>query len=319
MPESLPAASEFTLPTFQEYLSGRGPGSAAAPVGATTPYAVPLDRAIIERLSRSTLQHATNRLVDLVIQYVLTPLLLNSIPVASRSFPRLHALRARAAATLGIPVPDMYAAQQPQIAAIFTAGTDERNVVFVETTYEHLATEDEMLFVVGHECGHIANQHVTYHTLALILMNTGKEAGLLSRNPTIWATAKALELFVAPTLFAWSRRSELTADRAGLICCQDLRVAQRALVRAVLGFASETEVDVEDYLRTYRDTPLTGSTARYSLLDLQHPVIPVRLQALQAFHDSELYYEVTGLPRPDKPLLARDALEARVAELVAIL
>src|SRR5262245_27927059 len=125
MPDSLPAAREYALPTSQHSLAGRAPESPAAPVGATTSYSPPLDRASIDRLSRSTLQHGVNRLIELAMQFIFTPFLLNSIPVASRSFPRLNALRVRAAEILGIPVPDMYAAQRPQIAEIFTAGTEE--------------------------------------------------------------------------------------------------------------------------------------------------------------------------------------------------
>src|SRR5947209_18827282 len=103
MAAGLPELSEYPLPTMQQYLAGR----AAKMPGAPAPYAVPMDRAIIQRLSRSTLQYPVDRLVDLAVQVLLSPLLLNSIPVASRSFPRLNELRVQAAETLGIPVPDL--------------------------------------------------------------------------------------------------------------------------------------------------------------------------------------------------------------------
>jgi len=208
----------------------------------------------------------------------------------------------------------MYAAPL-QLGQIFTVGTDEKNFVFVETTYAHVARPEEMLFVIGHECGHIHNQHVTYRVLTVLILESGRE--LLERHPALRALGETLRLLIGTSLAAWSRRSEITADRAGLICCQDLDVAQRALVRLMLGFARESEVEVDDYLRTMREKHLSG-TERFSLLDSSHPIIPVRLQALQLFHDSELYYEVTGLPRPDRPLMPRDELELRVGELIAI-
>jgi len=314
MSASLPDVSEYPLPTLQQYLAGK----AAKMPGGPAPYAVPMDRAIIERLSRSTLQYPVDRLVDLAVQVLLSPLLLNSIPVASRSFPRLNELRVQAAGTLGIPVPDLYAGQLGvPVGAIFTVGTDEQSFIFVETTYEHLAKREEMLFVIGHECGHIHNHHVTYRTLAFVLLEGGKSAALKREHPTMKAVADALELFVGTALAAWSRRAELTADRAGLICCRDLETSQRALVRLALGWASERDVEIDDYIRTMRDTPLSGA-ARFALMEESHPVIPIRLQALQLFHDSELYHEMTGLPRPDRTLLAREELEARVGELVAL-
>ena len=64
---------------------------------------------------------------------------MNSIPVASRSFPRLNELRVQAAETLGIPVPEMYAGQlHMPFGAIFTVGTDEHSFIFVETMDEVL-------------------------------------------------------------------------------------------------------------------------------------------------------------------------------------
>jgi Zn-dependent protease with chaperone function len=275
-----------------------------------------MDRAIIDRLSRSALQHPINRFIELAMDWLFTPLIFNSIPIGPRSFPQLNAIRAQAAATLGIPVPDIYAAPMPQPGTIFTVGTDERAFVFVETTYEHLASREEMLFVVGHECGHIDNHHVTYRTLVALIFESAHN--YVKEKLVLETAAEALKLVLGPALAAWSRRSEITADRAGLICCRDLDVAQRAFMRLMLGFARESEIDIDDYLRTMRETPIGGTTARFSLMEQIHPIIPVRCRALQLFHDSELYYEITGLRRPDRPLLARDELELRVGELIAL-
>src|SRR5262245_31408900 len=159
MSASLPESTEYRIPTFEEYL--RGGNGAAAPVPV---YAHPMDRAIIERLSRSALQHPINRFIELAMRYVFTPLILNSIPVGPRAFPELNDLRSDVAAILGIPVPEIYVNALPW-AQIGTVGTDEEAMIVVDTTYEHLATREEMLFVLGHESGHIQNQHVTYRVL----------------------------------------------------------------------------------------------------------------------------------------------------------
>jgi Zn-dependent protease with chaperone function len=308
----LPEAREYPLPKFADYVAGR----TRAVERVTPSYAHPMDRAIIDRLSRSALQHPINRFIELAMDFIFTPLIFNSIPVTARAFPQIHALRAQVAATLGIPVPDIYAAPQPQPGTIFTVGTDERAFVFVETTYEHLASREELLFVIGHECGHIQNHHVTYRTLVALIFESAHQ--YVDKRLELKAAAQALQLVLGPALTAWSRRSEITADRAGLICCRDLAVAQRAFIRLMLGFAKETEIDIDDYLRTMRETPIGGTTARFSLMEQSHPVIPVRLEALRLFHDSELYYEVTGLPRPDRPLLSREEMELRVGELIAL-
>src|SRR5439155_14598395 len=118
-------------------------------------------------------------------------------------------LRVQAAETLGIPVPEVYTGQlQMPFGAIFTVGTDEQSFVFVETTYEHVAKREEMLFVIGHECGHIHNHHVTYRTLAAVLLEGGKTAALRHEHPTLNALGEALKLFMGTALAAWSRRAE---------------------------------------------------------------------------------------------------------------
>src|SRR5439155_2138765 len=149
---------------------------------------------IIAQLSRSYLQQPVDRFIDLVVQFLLSPLLMNSIPVASRSFPRLNELRVQAAETLGIPVPDLYAGQLGvPVGAIFTVGTDEQSFIFVETTYEHLAKREEMLFVIGHECGHIHNHHGNYRTLTRVLPEGGKTAALRHDHPTLNARGEAMK------------------------------------------------------------------------------------------------------------------------------
>ncbi|MEW6557122.1 MAG: hypothetical protein AB1349_07190 [Elusimicrobiota bacterium] len=40
---------------------------------------------------------------------------------------------------------------------------------------------------------------------------------------------------VLSSLLIWSRRAELTADRAGLIACQDIKIAERVIIKLGLG------------------------------------------------------------------------------------
>src|SRR5437868_8583463 len=125
MAVQLPEASEFQIPNFAEYLKGAPP----PPEKTAAVYAHPVDRAIIDRLSRTGLQHPINRLIELAMQWIFTPLKLNSVPVTSRAFPTINRIRARAASILGIPVPDVYAAAAmfSGLPPAFTVGTDEDN------------------------------------------------------------------------------------------------------------------------------------------------------------------------------------------------
>jgi hypothetical protein len=48
-----------------------------------------------------------------------------------------------------------------------------------------------------------------------------------------------------------------------------------------------------------------------------HPMIARRVEALRMFANSELYYDLSGKPRPtDKVLLTREELDRQVNEIV---
>ncbi|MBI3910596.1 MAG: M48 family metallopeptidase [Armatimonadetes bacterium] len=318
MEPTLPGVDDYPLPTLQEYIRQRPrPDVVGAGLGPATPYAHPVDQRLIRLLSRTSLQHATNRFLELAIDFFFTRIWQNSIPVASRSFPELNRIRAQAAETLGIAVPEIYVAAGERLGTVGTVGTDEQHFIFVDSTWLSLAPADEVLFVIGHESGHIHNQHVTYRTLAFLLLEGG--ASLLDRHPLLGLWAKMLRLLFEPVLAAWSRRAEVTGDRAGLLCGQDLRSAERALVRLMLGFARDTEVDIDAYLDDMRERPPTGLSARLGLLNATHPPIPRRLEALRLFHDSELYYDCLGHLHPERPLLSAAELNDRVDDLIAVL
>jgi Zn-dependent protease with chaperone function len=118
-------------------------------------------------------------------------------------------------------------------------------------------------------------------------------------------------------LLAWARRSEVTADRAGLLCCGDITIAERALMRLVAGHADIDQVDIEDYLRRYKDIQDFHGASPWRQLLMTHPLIPKRIEALRLFARSELYYDLSGKPRPaEVALLSRAELDRRVNQIV---
>ena len=134
-------------------------------------------------------------------------LLGRAVRVSARQFPELHALACRCADTLGIAEPRVYVTPQMGSLNASTYGTeDEAFIVLHSATVDHL-TADELTFVIGHECGHIESEHVVYATAARFL---ARAAGTVVG----WAVAPA-----TVALSSWSRAAEITADRAGLLCC----------------------------------------------------------------------------------------------------
>lgn len=292
--------------TFQEYIDRRGRYGLSD--DDTPPYAHPVDGWILRTLNSVPVKMALDKALDTVISLQLGQYLANGIFIDERSFPDLFEVLYHCSETLGIPVPHAVANDSPFLFNAFTAGTDDYSFINITAGLCEHFTRDEAAFVIGHECGHIASQHMIYHTLVWVL----QDAALLRMGNL----ARLLSATALP-LMAWSRRSEVTADRAGLLCCGDIKVGERALVRLIAGHASADNVDIDDYLRRYREMADFHGASKWQESMSSHPFIPKRIEALRLFARSELYYDVAGKPRPaGVELLSRSELDRRVNHIV---
>ena len=158
-------------------------------------------------------------------------------------------------------------------------------------------------FAIGRQMGHIKCDHVFYKGL------TSEASSSLEFVLGKWGQ-ELLNAFFGKisdlVLVDWILAHEISADRAGLIACQDLAVAQRALLNFKLAISFEgVELDVEDYLEqakiaqekqalTLEDLPGQvrkgiGHWQRSERLQSTHPFILQRIKALQEYAESEAY------------------------------
>lgn len=104
-----------------------------------------------------------------------------------------------------ISCPEVYLEMSPYPNA-YTYGDTDIFMVLTSGLFDYLDS-DEIDSVIAHECGHIVCHHVLYHTIAEFL-RTGV-SGLIGD------LAEPLKLAV----YYWSRKSELSADRAAALTC----------------------------------------------------------------------------------------------------
>ena len=109
-------------------------------------------------------------------------------------------------------LPEMYVQADPTLNAL-TVGMD-RPIIVLSSGMVHHLDDDEMRFVIGHELGHALSGHAVYRT---ILMHLMRLAGTIGWIPV---GGWALRAIIAG-LMEWQRKSELSGDRAGLLCGQD--------------------------------------------------------------------------------------------------
>lgn len=229
-------------------------------------------------------------------------LLGTAVKVGPHQFPRIYALAKSCADTLGIPIPQVFIQGRMDSINAMTMGTDKESVIVIHSVTLDYFTDEELKFVIGHECGHIQNGHVVYLTTLRILTQV---AGMF------------LGWFVQPALIAlqsWSRAAEITCDRAGLLCCRDVDVAQRAFLKLVTGSKRlYEELNVEQYLDQLREG--REGLGRAAELTKSHPYVPKRIEALKLFAESDLYRRWVGLPG-GRPLAE---IDKQVEELVKVM
>ena len=228
-------------------------------------------------------------------------LLGRAVKVGPRQFPRVFDLARRCADTLGIVVPTLYVVNNPTMNAA-TYGTNEDSFILIHSTLIDHLTDAELLSVIGHEAGHIHNSHVVYLTALHYLSHM---AG---------AVIRSIGLPAMLALKAWSRRAEVTCDRAGLLCGRDLDASVRALCKLALGSQKlYDELDVEAFIEQNEEA--RESLGKFGELWQTHPFLPKRVLALRVFGESALFREHSGIGGGG---LAIEAVDEKVHEYVRV-
>jgi Zn-dependent protease with chaperone function len=306
--------------SFSRYVAARkGEASTRSREGAAYAYGGDIKvRAALDRIKPVTLAvEATVRLWQSVEK---SRMLGTAVKVTDKQFPRVYALAVRCADVLRIAQPTIYVS--PNIGSLnaHTFGTaDDPYIVINAALIDHLS-EQELLDVIGHECGHIQNNHVVYMTTLHFLKHAANLFLRWSVKPAVLA------------LNAWARRAEITCDRAALICTRDLDVSIACLVKLALGSRKlYSDINVEEYLRQLEET--SRSVGRFDELMHTHPYLPKRVAALRLFAETAYYKSVVATPgnggkaargggvgaAGEPPGLSKEECDARVAEILAVL
>jgi len=231
-----------------------------------------------------------------------TKLLGGSVRVGPKQLPRVHNIVESCALTLGITTPTTYIVNNPVINAS-TFGTNDSAVIMIHSGLVDHLSDDELAAVIGHECGHIHNNHVTYLT-ALHMLTFA--AGFIVQ----WIDIPA-RLF----LNAWSRRAEISADRASMLCVRQADVCQRSVTKLALGSLKLYEdLNHDAFLEQYEE--LRQRIGRLGEVFNDHPWLPKRVLAMRVFEKSRLYRQRAGL---GKGGLSMDDVDEQVHKIVKVL
>src|SRR6478609_6644997 len=216
-------------------------------------------------------------------------LLGSAVRVDERQFPVLQRLLAEVGAVLDAPeLPELYVRATPTFNGS-TIGMD-KPVIVLDSGLIDLLDEEELRFVVGHELGHAMSGHAVYRTLLLRILSL---SGILTAIPF---GGVGIRMIIA-ALMEWSRKSELSADRAGLLATQDPATAFRVHMKLASGGHLD-DLDATSFFaqgQEYDDADLRDSVLKLLLIENRsHPFLVVRATELRRWVDSGEYTTILG-------------------------
>lgn len=199
-------------------------------------------------------------------------LLGQAIKVNGKQFSRVYKLVQEAVKRLGMEEPDVYVIQSPVLNA-FALGVFGKKTVVLHSQIIEVMSDEELLSIIGHECTHIKYNHTQWITL------TG--ASQLVHIPLLSMILHGIFLF-------WSRRAEYTADRGGLLACNDVKASTSALIKLSVGENLAKEFDFEELLQQ-EDKLNHNMFATFSESLSTHPYTLKRISALHKFYNDSAF------------------------------
>jgi Zn-dependent protease with chaperone function len=229
-------------------------------------------------------------------------LLGNAVKVSERQFPRIYGIVKQSSEALQIAVPQVFLVNSPVFNA-GTLGTNEDSFIVVHSSLVDQYTDEELLTVIGHECGHIHNSHVAYLTALHYLTYM---AGMFLP----WIMQPALV-----ALRGWSRRAEVTCDRAGMLVAKNQAASERAITKLAVGSRKlYEEFNLDAFLEQHEEG--SQGIGKYMEVFATHPWLPKRVLAMRMFGESDLYRKAIGNGATETPGLSMSEVDARVAGLL---
>ncbi len=211
-----------------------------------------------------------------------------AVRVGPTQYPKIHDSLVRVCEVLDTDLPPLFISQTP-MANAGAVGMDNPFIVLNSTLVE-LATPDELEVVLGHEVGHIMSDHALYRTLLFLLLDMSSRV-----SPIVGQAAVPIML----ALLEWSRKAEISCDRAGLLAVQDLHAAQGmhcVMAGGVRGRRDELSVEAfVEQADEYRS--MGGLTAYYRLmatLGRSHDFPVIRVAELRNWVDEGDYAKILG-------------------------
>ncbi len=237
--------------------------------------------------------------------------LASSVRVSERQFPRVHDLYRDVLQTLDAPEDYPLFVSQTPIVNAGAYGMDDPFIILNSGTVK-LLDDEQLSYVMGHEVGHIMSDHVLYRTMTVLLIQLASMG-----FPIVGLAARA----VLVALLEWSRKSELSSDRAGLLAIQTPQGVMGTMLKMAGGGDSE-EMNLDEFIVQAEEYRESGDIADQvfkvlNLMGQSHPFYVLRVAEIRSWieegeYDRILRGEYQRRDEPD-PAYTDDLREAAQA------
>jgi len=203
-------------------------------------------------------------------------LLATSVRLSRKMAPDVYKLSDECVERLSMDTPlELYVFNSAQFNAMCFKPEEGRVFVMFSSSLLEGFTPKELQFVMGHEFGHHIYNH---HEIPIGYLVKGRQRP----DPKL-----------ALRLFAWSRNAEISADRAGAYCANDMHSVASALFKLSSGLTGDiVKFNLEDFLKQVSDMEMIDSEPDRDAAQgdwfSTHPFSPLRVKALQLFFGSKL-------------------------------
>jgi len=230
-------------------------------------------------------------------------LLQHGIRLTERLSPRIFNLYQDVCAALQFESEaEVFCLPEQDVNAFAMLDVRERNthsLIGVTAGALEILDDDELKSILGHEVGHFLFRHNRLN--ALLAMDPD--------NPSM----TVLPPFGESLFLRWRKKAEISSDRAGLVACRDFRASARALLKATFGLSEKNlNLDIDALISQINE--IRSSPELIDSTFTSHPLLPIRLKALELFTRSDLAKKY-GCPIEGEPV-PHEKVEEQVSELI---
>lgn len=169
------------------------------------------------------------------------------------SFTHLTFLVEKACEVLECPLRPVVYLQRTEELLTRTMGTEDP-IMIISTEAVDKLSHQELLFMIGREIAHLRSNHILYQEIGLIFPDI-----IEALSAVTLGIGSIVSTGLRYALFNWSHMADYTADRGGLLTCQD--------TNAALMVHSKWAGLPERYWQNYNISPFVEQASSMEALD----------------------------------------------------